>query len=222
MKYLALVAAALTLAACASSGSAPPTSRPPSPTSSPVLSPSPSPTPSVTPVRLTGDGVDLPDGLVEFGSDLTDVRARLVAALGTPTKDTGVGKSFSVYGTCPGQRLQGLEFAGGALRLLFGDVIGPGLTLFQWSLVQEGRTQEAPKASALVGDVTTYEFGVGTLLGELRTAVATGTLKVTPAEDSVSASFRLNDQSAGLSGYLTGTSDTDLVTEVLGGEECGE
>ncbi len=220
MKRLLLIVVALTLSACGSSGPTLSTSRPSSAT--PSASTSPSPSPGRMPVRLTGDGVDLPDGLVEFGADLTDVRSRLTAALGEPSKDTGVGKSFSVYGTCPGQKLQGLEFAGGALRLLFGDVIGPGLTLFQWSLVQQGRPRDAPTASALVGDVTTYEFGVGTPLGDMRTAVATDTLKVTPAEAPLPATFRLTDQSSGFFGYLTGTNDTDLVTGVLAGEACGE
>lgn len=220
MKRLVLVAVALALTACGANGPTLSTSTPSSP--SPSASPSHATSPGRVPVRLTGDGVDLPDGLVEFGADITDVRGRLEAALGKPSKDTGIGNSFSVYGTCPGQRLQGLEFDGGALRLLFGDVIGPGLTLFQWSLIQEGRPQDAPTASAFVGDVTTYEFGVNTPLGDLRTAVAADTLKVTPAEDPFPASFRLMDQSSGFSGYITGTSDTDLVTAVIAGEACGE
>ncbi|MEO6205127.1 MAG: hypothetical protein ABIO67_07075 [Mycobacteriales bacterium] len=220
MKRLVLVAIALTLTACGSNGPTLSTSPPSSP--SPAVSPSPSPSPRRVPVRLTGDGVDLPDGLVEFGADITDVRARLVAALGEPSKDTGVGDSFSFYGTCPGRRLQGLEFYGGALRLLFGDVIGPGLTFFQWSLAREGQPQDAPTASAFVGDVTTYEFGVNTPLGDLRTAVAADTLKITQPQDQFPAGFHLTDQSAGFFGYLTGTGDTDLVTAVIGGEGCGE
>jgi hypothetical protein len=52
--------------------------------------------------------------------------------------------------------------------VLFGDVIGPGMTTYQWTLAEQGRPGEVPQASALVGDVTTFEFGVGDTVDALR------------------------------------------------------
>jgi hypothetical protein len=151
------------------------------------------------------------------------VQPALVAALGDPTKDTGVGSSFSEYGTCPGSELRVLEFGDGALRVLFGDVIGPGITMYQWSLSDEGRASDVPQASALVGDVTTYEFGVGDTIAELRAGVQGGAeLEVNPGDEMLEPSFTLMDQSAGFFGFLTSTGETGTVTAVQAGEGCGE
>jgi hypothetical protein len=143
-------------------------------------------------------------------------------ALGKPTRDTGVISSFSEYGTCPGTKLRALEYGGGALVVLFGNVKGAALTMYQWALQPKGNTAHVPKASALVGDVTTYEFGIGTTVGQLKAHVATGTLKVTPGNGSQAATFSLHDQSSGFSGQLSGTSDGDATTYVLAGKPCGE
>jgi hypothetical protein len=196
-------------------------------TAAPRPSPDPSPSPARTPVsaavRLTGDGIDTPQRVLTFGDTFAQAQPALVAALGQPSRDTGVGSSFSEYGTCPGSRLRVLEFGGGALRVLFGDVDGPGLTLYQWALSTGGRADEVPRASALIGDVTTYEFGVGDTVAELRAGVQGGAaLVVNPGDELFGPSFRLTDQSSGFFGLLTGTSDRDTVTEVQGGEGCGE
>ncbi|MCW2679846.1 MAG: hypothetical protein JWM62_1247, partial [Frankiales bacterium] len=184
-------------------------------------SPAPSPTPTTAAVRLTGDGIDLPEKVATFGEAFEQVQPALVAALGEPSKDTGVVSSFSEYGTCPGSTLRVLEFGGGALRVLFGDAIGPGITMYQWSLAKQ--SADVPQASALVGDVTTYEFGVGDTLAELRAGVQGGAeLTVNPGDEMFGPSFRLSDQSSGFFGYLSGTGETDTVTEVQAGEGCGE
>jgi hypothetical protein len=172
-------------------------------------------------VRLTGDGVDLPAGVVEFGTPVEAAVAALEAGLGRPTKDTGVGKSFSAYGTCPGTKLRALEYGDGALVLLFGDVKGPGLTLYQWELTTEGATADVPRASALVGDVTTYDFGVGTTVAALRAGVG-DTVTVTPADPPLPAQFVVHDQSSGISGTLDGVSEQSKTTSVEAGQACGE
>jgi hypothetical protein len=172
--------------------------------------------------RLTGDGIDLPKGVVLFGTTFEKARVALQQALGQPTRDTGVGSSFSAYGTCPGTKLRALEYGGGALVVLFGDVKGTALTMYQWALQPAGNRAKVPRASALVGDVTTYEFGIGTTVGQLRAHVATDTLKVRPGDGSQAATFTLQDQSSGFSGQLSGTSDSDATTYVLAGRPCGE
>ncbi len=197
-----------------------------SPTTSPPASTSPSaratPTSAATAVRLTGDGIDLPEGVVSFGDDYTDARARLDAGLGAPTRDTGQVKNSSAYGPCPGSKLRALEYGDGALRLLFGDVIGPGLTLYQWTLTDTGQPGQVPRASALVGDVTTYEFAVGTTVRQLRDGIPADMLEVVPPGDPFDASFTVKDQSSGFFGTLTGTTPADTVTRVQAGEGCGE
>jgi hypothetical protein len=182
----------------------------------------PSPTPAAVAGQLTGNGIDLPDRLIEFGARFDDVQPALVAAFGEPTEDTGVTSPFSTYGTCPGSQLRALEFAGGALYVLFGDVDGPELTMYQWTLTDEGRTGEVPKATALVGDMTTYAFGVGETLASLREGSSGAELEVFPENGAFPASFRLQDQSPGFYGYLTGTDDTDTLTGVQAGTRCGE
>jgi hypothetical protein len=231
-----LLVAALLLAAvsgCSGSSTAPaPSPAPsPSPSASPSPSPSPSPSASATPTpspsvaaraRLTGDGVDLPSAVVLFGTPFEKARTALQKALGRPTRDTGVGSSFSAYGTCPGTKLRALEYGGGALVVLFGDVKGPALTMYQWALQPKGSPKQVPQASAFVGDVTTYEFGIGTTLGQLKAHVATDTLKVTPSSGSQAPTFTLKDQSSGFSGQLSGTSDSDETTYLLAGRPCGD
>ena len=220
-----LLLATLLLTGCVDDGTQPALTRtgpPPAPSSAaPAPSPSPSPTPVAVAVRLTGDGIDTPAKVTTFGETFDEVQPALVAALGEPTKDTGVVSSFSDYGTCPGSKLRVLEFGGGALRVLFGDAIGPGITMYQWALA--GPSDDVPKASALIGDVTTFEFGVGDTLAELRAGVQGGAeIEVNEGDEVFDPSFRLTDQSSGFFGYLTGTAETDTVREVQAGEGCGE
>jgi hypothetical protein len=146
----------------------------------------------------------------------------LQQALGKPSRDTGAISSFGEYGTCPGTKLRVLEYGGGALLVFFGNVTSPGMTMYQWALQPKGHPAQVPKASAFVGDVTTYEFGIGTTVGQLKAHVATGTLQVKPGNGSQSATFTLHDQSSGFSGQLSGTSNTDATTYVLAGRPCGD
>ena len=222
MRTRCLLVATLLLAAC-SADPEPPRAAPTAVTDTPVAEPSPTvtPTPVAMAVRLTGDGIDTPQEVTTFGQTFDEVQPALVAALGEPTKDTGVMSSFSEYGTCPGSKLRVLEFYGGALNVLFGDTVGPGITMYQWALVDP--SEETPKASVLTGDVTTYEFGVGDTVAELKAGVQGGAeLEVSPGDDPFGPSFTLMDQSSGFFGFLTGTTDSDTVEFVQAGEACGE
>ena len=206
---------------------------PPSPSAAPSPSASPSPSaaatatatraPAAAPaVALTGDGIDLSDRLLAFGTPFAAAEPVLRAALGAPTKDTGETSSFSAYGTCPGSRLRALEYGGGALYVLFGDVPSAGLQMYSWSLTERGTPARVPQARALLGDAATFSFGVGDTLGEVRAAAQGAALQVRMGDELFPSSFTLRDQSAGFLGFLTGTADTDRVTGVVGGEACGE
>ena len=220
-----LLVATLLLTACSDDREPPRAAPAPSAVTSPSAAPGPTPTPTPTPtaqaVRLTGDGIDTPQAVTTFGQTFDEVQPALVAAFGEPSKDTGVVSSFSEYGTCPGSKLRALEFYGGALNVLFGDAVGPGITMYQWALVEP--SEDTPKASALIGDVTTYDFGVGDTVAELTAGVQGGAdLEVSPGDEVFGPSFTLMDQSAGFFGFLTGTTDADAVEFVQAGEACGE
>lgn len=160
--------------------------------------------------------------MLVFGTSFAKASAALQKALGTPTRDTGEGPSFSAYGTCPGTKLRALEYAGGALVVLFGDVKGPTLTMYQWALQPKGKPTQVPRASAFIGDVTTYEFGIGTTLGQLRANIPADMLTVEASGGERAPTFQLQDQSSGFSGQLSGTSNGDATTYLLAGQPCGE
>jgi len=215
--------ALLPLLACGSDP-APSATTAPSPSTAPAPAPQvsglassvPLPRPSTdATVRLTGDGIDLPTGVVTFGQTYDEVAPDLLRFLGTPTKDTGSIDVFSEYGTCPGKDLRVLEYDGGALRVLFGTLDGQTqMTVYSWALTAE--SDSTPKASALIGDAATFEFGPGTSLAEL-TAGAGDALEV--VEDEVLGTvFRVEDQSSGFFGNVDG----GTVSFVQGGTGCGE
>lgn len=185
-------------------------------------SPPPSPSPTSVAVRLTGDGIDTPEQVLAFGDAFEIAEPALRTALGEPTLDTGEQEAFSTYGTCPGSRLRALEYGGGALYVLFGDVIGPGMTMYQWTLTEQGRPAEVPQASALIGDVTTFEFGVGDTVARLRAGVEGSELEVREGDEMFPPSFTLTDQSSGFYGFLTGTEPAATIAGVQAGEACGE
>lgn len=172
-------------------------------------------------VRLTGDGVDLRSELVEFGTDVDAASAALSAALGPPTTDTGVVRTFSAYTVCPATQ-RALAFGGGALVVLFGDVEPARLTMYSWRLTGRGSAVGLPRASVLRDDGTTGELAVGTTLQALRSGAGPGAVEVSPADESSPASFRLLGPSSGLYGTLSGTGPRDTVTLVQAGLPCGE
>ena len=201
-----------------------PTTDAPSPTTAPgSASPAtPARPPRSGAPRLTGDGIDLPSRVLVFSTTYVDARAPLDDALGPPSLDTGAIDTFSSYGTCPGKDLRVLEYAGGALRLLFGTLQGStGMTFYSWVLADDGTPSGVPEASAFVGDVTTFELRVGTTLGQLQAGLGQ-TLTVNPGDELGGPTFRVADQSSGLFGRLTSTASSGAVTHVQAGPGCGE
>ena len=171
---------------------------------------------------LTGDGAQVDDRALPFGTPYDEAVGSLTAALGPPSLDTGETSPFSAYGTCPGTVLRALEYGAGAVVLLFGDVDGPEQRFYSWNLRDQGAPDQAPRVRALVGDVTTYEFGIGTTVAQLRAGTAQGTLEVFEGDEIFGPGMRLADRSGGLYGSLTDTSEAGRVTFVTGGSGCGE
>lgn len=218
MRPALLAVLALALAGC---GTGQPTAQPAPQVSgleSSLTVPRPSPDLAV---RLIGDGIDLPSRVVVFGDTLEDAQPQLLRFLGEPSKDTGTIETLGAYGTCPGKDLRVLEYAGGALQLLFGTLEGATqMTFYAYTLTGlEGDATQAPRASALIGDAATFDFGPGTTVAELQ-AGAGEALELLPAEEPLGPAFRLTDQSSGLFGTLS--SPTGTVDVVQAGEGCGE
>ena len=222
------------LAGCGSDG--PPEPRAAARSTTPGPSPSPSddaaaalsalpsaaPTADATDARLTGDGVDLPGVLLEFGAPFAAAQMALREVLGAPTGDSGPVPSAGDYGVCPGSTVRALEYGDGALVLLFGDAANPELRMFSWSLTDQGDPAAVPPARALVGDVTTYDLVVGATVADLRAGTTGAALDVQPGDELLAPSFRLRDQSSGLYGTLTSGADDGTVTGVTAGQACGE
>ncbi len=178
------------------------------------------PAAAAAPVLLFGDGIDTGDMVLTFSDTSYDTaRPALDAAFGKPTTDSGEVANTGAYGVCPEKRQHVLEYGAGAVQVRFGDVPGPGVSLLAWRL-SRGSTDTAAKVRLLVGDQATYEFGPGSTLGDLR-AGAGEALEVSD-EEPIGASFKIQDQSSGLYGTLTGTTDADTVEYVQGGGSCGE
>lgn len=176
--------------------------------------PLPRPTPDA-PVRLTGDGIEFPTRVVVFGDTFAAVQPDLLRFLGAPTTDTGPIDPFSKYGTCPGKDLRVLEYDGGALQVLFATREGDReMTVFSWALTAASDT--TPRASALIGDVTTFEFGPGTTRAELEAGLGR-TLELVD-DELTGPAFTVKDQSGGFFGTFEG----DRVFFVQGGTGCGE
>ncbi|CAN5203881.1 hypothetical protein BH24ACT10_BH24ACT10_03620 [soil metagenome] len=178
--------------------------------------------PAAEEVRLTGDGVDLPGVLLEFGAPFAAAQKALREVLWPPSADSSRGPSAGAYGVCPGSTVRALEYGDGALVLLFGDAADPELRMFSWSLTDRGTASAVPAARALVGDVTTYDLTVGHRLTDLRTGTTGVELDVQPGDELLPASFRLRDQSSGLYGTLTSAEPDGTVTGVAAGDACGE
>ena len=192
----------------------------PSPTSPPSDSAPTAPSPGR--VVLTGDGLEVDGRPLPFGTSYDEALGPLTTALGPASLDTGETSPFGAYGTCPGTVLRALEYGGGAAVLLFGDVDGPGQRFYAWNLPDQGAPDQAPRARALVGDAATLDLGIGTTVARLRAGSAEGTLEVFEGDEIFGPGMRLSDQSGGLYGSLTDTSDAGSVTFVTGGSGCGE
>lgn len=176
----------------------------------------PLPSPDLT-RRLTGDGIDLPTGVVVFGDALSQAEPALLRFLGAPSRDTGRIAATGPYGTCPGTDLRVLEYDGGALQLRFSTRQGGGQqVLTSWALTRE--SSDVPAASALVGDVTTVELRPGDSVRQLQQGL--GGALVLAGDELVGPSFRVRDQSGGLFGTLTTVGPDGVVLTVQAGEGC--
>ncbi|MGH2729201.1 MAG: hypothetical protein ACRDJI_01170 [Actinomycetota bacterium] len=165
-----------------------------------------------------------PDGLgaVKFGADPEMVIHRLNQQFGPPDEDSGYIPSFSVFGTCPGEKVRGVRWK--SLLVLFTD----GATDFG----RQGRRHffeyrdqlfvTSGGSTGSLGLTTAEGIGLGSTVADLRAAYG-DRLEISPHSlPGDVPRFTVEVDTGQLSGTLTGARRTDSVHAILGGFGCGE
>lgn len=160
------------------------------------------------PIELSGAGI----GVAAFGADAETVVAGVSAALGAPTLDSGYVDPVT-FGACPGTQARIVSW--GVLQLLFSDeapegTAPPHLVGFEYGTL-DGINAEP------VGLVTDAGVGPGSTVADLRNAYP-GVILNEGEEGLLEPTFFVNEA---LRGFLTGTTDADTVTVIVGGTFCG-
>jgi len=154
-------------------------------------------------IELRGDGL----GVVELGAAPDVAIAAVTAELGDPTLDTGWESSSSAHGTCPGDRVRGVEWD--HLVLLFTDGATPYGTaehLFAWRLT--GAPPALATAKGLGYEATVVDAE----------ELYPGEVEVTEAEDPFPAFLTVPVGDGTITAYLDG----DVITNLEAGAPCGE
>ena len=160
-----------------------------------------------SPIALRGDGL----GVGAFGDAPDAVVAAVTAELGEPSEDTGwesQAEGSSSYGTCPGDRVRGVEW--GELILLFADGEtdeGSGEHFFSWHLT--GPTPPIATAEGL---------GYGAT-GRDAEELYEGRVDRVPAEEPFPSFLRIAAEGGQITAYVD---DTDTITNLEAGTGCGE
>lgn len=154
-------------------------------------------------IVLRGDGL----GVVDLGATPDAAIAAVSAALGDPTVDTGWESSFSSYGTCPGERIRGVEWDHLVLLFTDGDTAyGRGEHLFTW------RITGAPPA---IG--TAKGLGYQAKISDAE-ELYPGAVEVTEPDDPFPGFLQIALEGGTITGYL----DDDVITNLEAGTGCGE
>lgn len=211
MRRAALIlVAALSVSACSDDDSGPASSETTASTASgestttEPTTPTTEDEPATSAIALRGDGL----GVVELGASPEEAIAAVTAELGEPSLDTGWESSTSSYGTCPGERIRGVEWGG--LVLLFTDGAtdhGSGEHLFTW------RVTGAPPPIA-----TAEGLGYGAT-GSDAEELYEGMVERVPAEEPFPAFLGIAAEGGQITAYLD---DTDTITNLEAGTGCGE
>lgn len=152
-------------------------------------------------------------GSAIFGADADETIAYISSILGAPTADSGWADPFSSFGVCPGTEVRGVTW--GDLLLLFSDA----------SVVDTGRRhffsyQYGPPFGSTI-EPAGMRLGAGPTVGstvaDLRAVFPE--VIVNPGDGIFGPNFYVNDN---LTGFLSGSQDTDQITSITGGIGCGE
>lgn len=160
--------------------------------------------------------LDLDDaGLGEalFGTDPTEVVSYVSSILGKPTADSGWADPVTLFGVCPGNEARTVTW--GDLTMLFSDdtPVQPGRRHFFSYVIGPPLGSTVQPA----GMRTPEGIGVGSTVGELRFTYPN--VELYQDDTSAAAEFAVPD---GVTGFLSGTADTDLVRAIVGGTACAD
>lgn len=154
-------------------------------------------------IVLRGDGL----GVVEFGAAPARAVEAVSKSLGAPTVDSGWQPASGPYGTCPGTRIRGVEWD--HLVLLFTDGetrSGSGEHLFTWRLTGAPPAVGTAKGLGFKATLTDAE------------ELYPGDVIVTEADEPFPGFVRVEVEGGRVTGFLDG----DVITNLEGGEGCGE
>lgn len=154
-------------------------------------------------IELRGDGL----GVVDLGAAPEVAIAAVSDELGEPTRDTGWDSASSSYGTCPGERVRGVEWD--HLALLFTDGTTPygrGEHFFAW------RVSGAPPALG-----TAKGLGFGATVADAE-ELYPGEVEVTEADEPFPGFLTVPVGDGTITGYLEG----EVITNLEAGASCGE
>jgi len=161
--------------------------------------------PAPSSIALRGDGL----GVVALGAVPDVAVASISDELGEPSADSGWQPSASSsYGTCPGERIRGVEWGG--LVLLFtdgGTIFGEGEHLFTW------RVSDAPPPVA-----TAKGLGYGATAADAEELYPEHVVRV-PVEDPSPAFLTIGAEGGPITAYLD---EADTITNLEAGATCGE
>lgn len=151
-------------------------------------------------------------GDVRFGVDPQGVVTYISKRLGEPDEDSGYVDSYSEFGSCPGTRVRGVRW--GDLLLLFGDestVADGRLHFFSWKYGPRSGASAVPPGLTTESGVT-----LGTTVDALRRAHSGVQIF---SDELFGAGFEIERT---LSGALSSTGPSGIVTVLYGGITCGE
>ena len=148
-----------------------------------------------------------------FGTDPTEVVAYVSSILGKPTADSGWADPVTLFGVCPGNEARTVTW--GDLTMLFSDdtPVQPGRRHFFSYVIGPPLGSTVQPA----GMRTPEGIGVGSTVGELRFTYPN--VELYQDDTSAAAEFAVPD---GVTGFLSGTADTDLVRAIVGGTACAD
>lgn len=171
---------------------------------------------SLEPVPLSGLVLSANSlGEARFGDEPEATIAYVSSLLGSPTADTGWLDPESVTSALLCERDSFRQVEWGVLRVEFGSpsIYGPAEAHFiGWDYGTDGRLGEDPE-----GIITGLGVGLGARIDELLVAYPTTELHE-GEEGNFPPSFT---EEGGLSGFTTGTTDSDVITVLQAGERCG-
>jgi len=189
---------------------APSTSTSTSTTTSTTTAPTTSTVPPVKGLDVSGEGL----GGALFGAEADGVVAYVSSILGDPTNDSGWEDPLAIGAACNGTSIRFVDWTD--LRLYFSDDSPAAQGLRHFAAFNYGPASDGVALNPN-GLATANGVGVGATVEFLRASYPQ--VQISPGDDIGGPSFFIDE---GLSGFLSGTSNADVIISFVGGYGCGE